>query len=175
MRHPRLAAWAAGVWVVAIAATLVATRGTALLWMAPIAVGCSVVLALRQIRTVAFALPVAAIASIDVDAGTDRVALALVSVIAAIGTVALLDRWRDARPDGSPALLDTADRAAWWAAQRPMLLRFGAGLVVVAAVWTVLSTGSWSPPGLAVALVPVAAVLAVALAAWPLWQPAGRE
>lgn len=175
MRHPRLTAWAAGVWVVAVVAALVATRGSALLWMAPIAAGCSVVLALRQLRTVAFALPVAAVASIDKAAGPDRVGLALVSVIAAVGAVAMLDLWRDARPDGSPGLLDPTERNPWLAAQRPMLLRFAAGLVLVAAVWTALSTGSWSPPGLAVALVPVAAVLAVSLAAWPLWQPVGRR
>ncbi len=175
MRNPRVTEWTAGVWLVAVAAALLATRGSALLWMAPIAVGCSIVLPLHHIRTIALALPVAAIASIDRVADLDRVGLALVSVIAAIGAVALLDLWRDARPDGPPTLLDPAERTDWWAAQRPMLLRWTGGLVVVGAVWTALSTGSWSAPGWAVALTPVAAVLAVAAAAWPLWQPSERR
>jgi len=175
MRNPRVTEWAAGVWVVAIAAALLATRGSALLWMAPIAVACSVVLPLHRIRTVALALPVAVIASINRTADWDRVGLALLSVIAAIGAVALLDLWRDARPDGPPTLLEPAERTEWWAAQKPMLLRWAVGLVVVGAVWTALSTGSWSVPGWAVALTPVAAVVAVAAAAWPLWQPTERR
>jgi hypothetical protein len=170
MKHPRVAAWAAVLWAVAVVAALVAGGGSALPWMLPIAAACSVVLPLSWSRTLALALPVAAVATVDPSAGWDRGGLALASVIAAIGAVGLLDVWRDARPEGGAALFDRDGRAGWWVARRRPLAELAGGLIVAGAAWTALVTGSWSAPGWAIAFVPVAARLAIAAATSPLWR-----
>lgn len=171
MRHPRVAIYAGAAWVLAVAAALLAGGGSALAWLLPLAAVSSVVLPLRRIRTLAWALPVAAVASVDPSAGWDQIAVGLTAVAAAIAAFELLDVWQDARPVGAAALLDPAERSAWWAARRPALVPLGIGLVVASAAWTALATVSWSPPGWMVATVPVAAVLAVGAATWSLWRP----
>ena len=172
MRHPRVAGWAAAMWAVAVAAALAAGGGSALAWMLPIAAACSVVLPLSWVRTLALALPVAAVATVDPSAGWERVGLALASVVAAICTVGLLDAWRDARPEGGAAAFDRDARAGWWVARRGPLAALAGGLIVTGAAWTALAAGSWSAPGWAIAFVPVAVVLAIAAATSPLWRVA---
>jgi hypothetical protein len=171
VRHPRVAGYAIAAWVVAVASALLAGGETALPWLLPIAAAATAALPLRRIRTLAWALPVAAVASVDPSAGWGRIAIGLAAVVAAIAAVGLLDVWQDARPAGPAALLDPAERPAWWAARWPGLVPLAIGLVAASAAWSALATVSWSPPGWMVATVPVAAVLAVGAATWSLWRP----
>jgi hypothetical protein len=165
-----VAGWAAALWVFAVAAALVAGGGSALPWMLPIAAACSAMLSLSWIRTLALALPVAAVATVDPSAGWERIGLSLASVVAAIGAVGLLDVWRDARPEGGAALFNGDARAGWWVSRRRPLAVLVGGLVVAGAGWTAVAAGSWSAPGWAIGFVPVAALLAIAATSSPLWR-----
>jgi hypothetical protein len=174
MRHRRLVAYAVAGWLVAVAAAVLAVAQSDLVWLVPIAAAATLALGSRTTRTLGWALPVATVAGLESSAGPSRIALALVTVVAAIAVVGALDAWDDAAPARAAApMMDPAARADWRAARRPALVRSLGLLAAVAAGWTALSAVTWSS-GWLVAMLPAAAAVAVAATTWRLWRPTSR-
>jgi hypothetical protein len=174
VRHRRLVAYAVVGWLMAVAAAVLAVAQSDLVWLLPIVALATIALPFRAIRTLGWALPVATVAGLEPSAGPARMALALVTVVAAITVVGALDAWDDAAPPrAAAAMLDPAGRAGWRAARRPALVRSLGLLAAVAAGWTALSAVTWSS-GWLIAMLPVVATVAVAATTWPLWRPTSR-
>jgi hypothetical protein len=174
MRHRRLVACGVVGWLVAVAAAVLAVAQSDLVWLVPIAALATITLPLRATRTLSWALPVATVAGLESSADPSRIALALVTVVAAIVVVGALDAWDDSAPArAAAAVLDPAGRSDWRAARRPALVRSLGLLVAFAAGWTALTAVTWSS-GWLVAMLPAAATVAVAATTWPLWRPTSR-
>lgn len=168
MRHTRIGVLGAAAWAVAIAAGLGANSTSALAWLLPIAAGATVVLAIRPVRTVAAALPIAALASIEPSSTGPRAWLVVISVAATLLAVGALDAWADCRPDrGMARIADPLDLAVWRADRRQPLLRLAAVVVAASIGWGVVAIIPWATSGWVVALVPTVALIAVAVALWP--------
>jgi hypothetical protein len=169
MRHVRIGVYAALAWTVAIAAGLGANAASALAWLLPIAAGATVALAARPVRTVAMALPIASLASIEPSSTGPRAWLVVVSVATALLAVGALDAWADCRPDRRMArIADRLDLAAWRADRRRPLLWLAAVIVAASIGWVILAVIPWPVSGWVVALLPAVALIAVAVALWPL-------